>query len=310
MLGAAGRRRAPARRTSVVAARRRRSPRRRTIATICCASTSSGLRGTRVSSIAPSLMRCATTARLEQVAAELREDAALRRPPTWWPARPMRWSPRATDVGDSTWITRSTAPMSIPSSSDEVATIAGQVALLQRSSTSTRARARASRGVRARSPLGELVQARARRSARRRLLTKMIVERCARTSSSSSGGSPARSSALVDLRAGSLDRSVESTCRARPCPRPGRPPEVQLLAVPGVDDRHGLGRVPPTEEPCDLLERALRRREADPLRSASPTSRSRRSRHSARCAPRFVPAIAWISSMMTDLDAAQGLAGA
>ena len=39
-----------------------------------------------------------------------------------WPARPTRCSPRATDLGDSIWITRSTAPMSIPSSSELVAT--------------------------------------------------------------------------------------------------------------------------------------------------------------------------------------------
>ena len=38
--------------------------------------------------------------------------------PTWWPARPMRCSPRATAPGDSTWMTRSTAPMSMPSSSE------------------------------------------------------------------------------------------------------------------------------------------------------------------------------------------------
>ena len=54
---------------------RRRS---RRIATICCASTSSGLRGTTVSSISASRIRCATTARLEQVGAELGEDPALR----------------------------------------------------------------------------------------------------------------------------------------------------------------------------------------------------------------------------------------
>ncbi len=45
--------------------------------------------------------------------------------PSSWPARPIRWIPRATDFGDSTWITRSTAPMSIPSSSEEVATRQG-----------------------------------------------------------------------------------------------------------------------------------------------------------------------------------------
>ena len=51
--------------------------------------------------------------------------------PTEWPARPMRCMPDATEGGASIWMTRSTAPMSMPSSSDEVATIAGSVAALQ-----------------------------------------------------------------------------------------------------------------------------------------------------------------------------------
>jgi hypothetical protein len=45
--------------------------------------------------------------------------------PTWWPARPTRCSPEATDGGDSTCTTRSTAPMSMPSSRLDVATTAG-----------------------------------------------------------------------------------------------------------------------------------------------------------------------------------------
>ena len=45
--------------------------------------------------------------------------------PTWCPARPTRGSPLATDGGDSTWTTRSTAPMSMPSSRLDVATTAG-----------------------------------------------------------------------------------------------------------------------------------------------------------------------------------------
>ena len=45
--------------------------------------------------------------------------------PTWWPARPTRWSPLATDGGEPTWTTRSMAPMSMPSSSELVATTAG-----------------------------------------------------------------------------------------------------------------------------------------------------------------------------------------
>jgi hypothetical protein len=59
-------------------------------------------------------------------------------PPTWWLARPMRWMPDATDGGASTWITWSTAPMSMPSSSDDVATIAGKRPAFSRSSMSRR----------------------------------------------------------------------------------------------------------------------------------------------------------------------------
>ena len=44
----------------------------------------------------------------------------------------MRCRPLATEPGDSTWITRSTAPMSMPSSSETVATMRAQSAGLQR----------------------------------------------------------------------------------------------------------------------------------------------------------------------------------
>ena len=76
---------------------------------------------------------------LEQVAAELREDPALADvSPTPCPARPIRCRPRDTDFGDSTWSTRSTAPMSMPSSSDEVATRHGSSPALSSSSTTVR----------------------------------------------------------------------------------------------------------------------------------------------------------------------------
>ena len=52
------------------------------------------------------------------------------------------------------------------------------------------------------------------------------------------------------------------------------------------------------DEAADLLERALRRREADPLTGLS-SSASRRSRESARWAPRLVPATACTSSTIT-----------
>ena len=79
--------------------------------------------------------------------------------------------------------------------------------------------------------------------------------------------------------------------------------QLELLDEAAVDDRARTRRARPLnclpdEEPRDLLERPLRRREADALRRRS-QRRSSRSSVSARCAPRFVPAIAWISSTIT-----------
>src|SRR5437773_700994 len=46
--------------------------------------------------------------------------------PYAWPARPIRWRPLATDLGDPIWTTRSMYPMSMPSSRDvEVEGLAG-----------------------------------------------------------------------------------------------------------------------------------------------------------------------------------------
>ena len=78
--------------------------------------------------------------------------------------------------------------MSMPSSSDEVATMQGSLPALSASSTSLRA-SRESEPWWARatgSPASSLRRS-ARRSARRRLFTNTIVEWCACTSSSSSG---------------------------------------------------------------------------------------------------------------------------
>ncbi len=84
------------------------------IATICWARTSSGLRGMRVVSIAPSCIRRVTIAHSSRSPRYFGKMMPLLGAPTWWPARPTRWSPRATLVGLSTWMTRSTAPMSMP----------------------------------------------------------------------------------------------------------------------------------------------------------------------------------------------------
>ena len=81
--------------------------------------------------------------------------------------------------------------------------------------------------------------------------------------------------------------------------------EIELLAHAGVDDgdRAGLPVAATAEEAGDLVERALRGRQADALRRATRrrlvTSRSRRSSDRARWVPRLVAAMAWISSTIT-----------
>ena len=55
-----------------------------------------------------------------------------------WPARPIRCRPLVTDGGASICTTRSMAPMSIPSSRDDVATSAFRRPALSRSSISIR----------------------------------------------------------------------------------------------------------------------------------------------------------------------------
>ena len=129
------------------------------MATICWASTSSALRGTTVVSISPSRIRRATTAHSSRSARNLGKMRPRLTSPTECPARPIRCSPRATDLGDSTWMTRSTAPMSMPSSSDEVATRHGSSPALSISSTTMSLLARQRAVVGARDlALGQLVQ--------------------------------------------------------------------------------------------------------------------------------------------------------
>ncbi len=95
------------------------------IATICWASTSSGLRGIRSSSISPPCIRFATTVAWTRSPWYFGKITARDTSPTLCPARPVRCRPLATEGGDSTWMTRSTAPMSMPSSRLDVATTAG-----------------------------------------------------------------------------------------------------------------------------------------------------------------------------------------
>ena len=86
--------------------------------------------------------------------------------------------------------------------------------------------------------------------------------------------------------------------RARACPRPARRPAGRApCATPASTSR--ISRPVPATNRADLLERSLRRRQPDPLERCASTSCSSRSRDSARCAPRFVPATACTSSRIT-----------
>src|SRR5205809_897853 len=90
----------------------------RDIATIAWASTSRGFCGISTRSIR------ASYAAFARVAHSMRSHGsnAIIRPvavsPYAWPARPIRWRPLATDLGDPIWTTRSIYPMSMPSSRD------------------------------------------------------------------------------------------------------------------------------------------------------------------------------------------------
>ena len=107
-------------------------------ATTCWARTSSGLVGTRIFSIVPLRMRCTETAVWARSPRCFGNSTPRLTSPTWWPARPTRWRALATLGGDSIWMTRSTAPMSMPSSRLLVATTAGSRPRLRSSSMMAR----------------------------------------------------------------------------------------------------------------------------------------------------------------------------
>ena len=197
----------------------------------------------------PSRIRRTTTAHSSRSARNFGKIRPRLTSPTLCPARPIRCSPRATDFGDSTWITRSTAPMSIPSSSEEVATRHGSSPAFSSSSTTVRssrasepwwARAISRWAVRRRRPrLRELVQPQRQalggaavvdEDDRRAVLADELRARDrspARSSAASPRCRPASGSSSGRRRVVGLDHRVDRHLD----------PEVQLLAHAGVDDR-------------------------------------------------------------------------
>ena len=155
---------------------------------MCWASTSSGDRGITVASIARSRISLVTTAHSTRSALNFGNRRPFETCDSVWPARPTRCSPRATDFGDSICTTRSTAPMSMPSSSELVATRHLSRPDLSSSSISVRAsRDSEPWWERATGSSARSLRRNASRSARRRLLTNTIVELCSRTISSTRG---------------------------------------------------------------------------------------------------------------------------
>ena len=279
------------------------------MATICCASTSSGRRGTRVSSMAPSRMRATTAAHSSRSPRYLGKIRPRLGASTWWPARPIRCMPRATLRGLSTWMTRSIAPMSMPSSRLLVATRAGSSPALSCSSMRTRcSRARLPWWARATSSPASSLSRSARRSARRRLLTKIRVERWALTSSSSSGYIAGQIERVRDSPPASSARSSTGTGAPVPSSRMSSTGTMtcrsSCFAAPASTIVTGRGRPsaswPPRKRAISDSGRWVAER---PMRWSRPpssaTRRSSRSRLSARWVPRLVPATAWISSTIT-----------
>ena len=303
------------------------------IETRCWASTSSGLRGITVSSISPSRIRRATTAHSSRSARNLGKIRPSETSPSVWPARPIRCRPRVTDFGDSTWITRSTAPMSIPSSSEEVATRQGSWPDFSSSSTTSallvRERAVVGPGdLDAVRRLAAVLAAAGRASCARRarspaaparlLVVRQLVQAL---------GEPLGAAAVVDEddRRGVLPDQL----RAAPGRSPARssawsagvevrvgPVRLRSPAVPGrfSGARRRLGsvmsstgttisrsssfglpastishlRLGPTRNSRDPLERALGRREPDPL-DVGIVARRRGVDADARAAPGSAP---------------------
>ncbi|SPB31591.1 hypothetical protein MAJHIDBO_01827 [Propionibacterium freudenreichii subsp. shermanii] len=296
------------------------------IDTSCWASTSSGLRRVWTASICPSAILRATTADSSMSPRAVGNSTPCEMAPTWWPARPTRCRPLDTEGGDCTWITRSTAPMSMPSSNELVATTHGSRPLFRSSSICARrclltepwwALATMGTSVPSRpfvaadgsitwagSGCGSSLTPRSwacnslrwavRRSATRREFTKQMVERWDVMRSRirrSIGGHiegwrPVPSCSAASRPASGSVMSSTGTTTLR----------SQVLAAGGLITAMSRS---PARKPAT---RSGGRTVADsPIRWNPPRwlSAATRSRLTIRCAPRFVPASAWTSSTMT-----------
>ena len=204
------------------------------------------------------------------------------------PERPTRWSAAATVRGDCTCTTRSIAPTSIPSSSDDVATSARSFPSFRRFSASRRARRDSEPWWAATRPSPtRSFRSRASRSAERRLWAKTSVVRCAATSSAICCSAASQIVSLCAVRKSSTGVTTRtSSCRAKPASTtagsrtvvPVRNASASSTGLTVAEHPMRCGRAPG---------------------SWASTSACKRSSDSARCAPRLLPIMAWISSTIT-----------
>ena len=272
------------------------------MATICCASTSSGLRTMRVDSIAPARIRSTTTATSSRSPRYFGKILPVLGSPTWWPARPMRWRPRLhrarrLDLDHEVDGAHVDAELEA-AGGDERPQPAGLELVLDEQPLLAGER-----------PVVGLDQLLARElvEPRREPLGEAAV--VARRSAWCGGRGSARGSAGARGARCSSGPRRRAACPASPrCRAPSAPmssmgtmtSRSSSLRTPASTTVTGRGPSavrPPRNRAISSSGRCVAER---PMRcGACLEIASSRSSDSARCAPRLVPAIAWISSTIT-----------
>ena len=203
--------------------------------------------------------------------------------PRWWPERPTRCRNTAMERGEPSWQTRSISPISIPSSREAVATRALSSPRFNRCSAFRRCSfARLPWWAVTFSSPTRSARARAARSARRRVFTKISVVLCLPIKSASRPYNSCHTSpAITASRGESVSSRAISIC----------------LVWPRSRMLQWTSRLPTRNRAISSMGLCV----ADkPMRTGvCSASASSRSSDNARCAPRLFGARAWISSTIT-----------
>ena len=269
-----------ARRTSSYASSSRSSS-QAAIATSCWARMSRGHSGMRVISRFPRRMPRTSAAHSTSWSRVAGKSRPLGVPPRWCDARPTRWTVTEKLRGDSSCTTRSTAPTSMPSSKDAVATAQRTWPRLSFSSAASRmARDMLPWCATTWSSPSRCASWCATRSTWRRVLTNTSVVRCARISSATRSQVSSRCS--LEATAFSSSRGTSTATSST------RPDPLSTIAQ---------ARPPVRNRPISSIGLWVAER---PTRThRRPQSASSRSSERARWAPRLSRATAWISSTIT-----------